>query len=142
MRISDWSSDVCSSDLETVNFRCDDIGGDAGDRSDLRPCHAFEIEEQYLAVGRVEAVDDRQDQVHRLAAFGGIEGGGGVVGEVDFVEAGPAGGVPAAMGNHVRGRAVVRDAPDPGAQRTAAIEPRETLPQRDLDILFAVRSEE
>src|SRR3546814_12906900 len=45
------------------------------------------------------------------------------------------------MGNHVRGRAVVRDAPDPGAQRTAAIEPRETLPQRDLDILFEVAAQ-
>src|SRR3546814_5182943 len=30
---------------------------------------------------------------------------------------------------------------DPGAQRTAAIEPRETLPQRDLDILFEVAAQ-
>src|SRR3546814_5017025 len=66
MRISDWSSDVCSSDLgeiECRNGRLPDVGVDmAGKRSEpcLERIHAFD------RAGEVAALDDLFDQPELL----------------------------------------------------------------------------
>src|SRR3546814_11898552 len=71
MRISDWSSDVCSSDLRIVaqQFRRGD-----GDFPDLRPVH---LEDDVAPCGR-HGVVDVDDGLLRAAQ--GFEGGGDQIG--------------------------------------------------------------
>src|SRR3546814_6285153 len=96
MRISDWSSDVFSSDL------------------------------------------DREDQRHCAVAIGALERRRVGIGDLDILDRRPAALRVALVCEHMRRRAVVRDAPDPGAERTAAVEGGEALPQRDLQFLFEI----
>ena len=72
--------------FEAVDLGRDRIGRNAGDRTDLRCGNAFEIEEQYLPVGRVEPVDDRQDQHHRAVAIGALERRGVGIGDLDILD--------------------------------------------------------
>src|SRR3546814_19082455 len=58
MRISDWSSDVCSSDLHT--------GGGEEDRAvDLRAAHPFDIVSEAVVLGKDIAVAIGKEQVEQ-----------------------------------------------------------------------------
>src|SRR3546814_4120585 len=65
MRISDWSSDVCSSDLVRVDRRCDRIEQERHvviDDREPHPARARRVARQRL---------DREPRLARLARFGG-----------------------------------------------------------------------
>ncbi|SBV32852.1 protein of unknown function [uncultured Sphingopyxis sp.] len=121
-----------------MNLGCHGVGRYAGDRADFGTGDAFEIEEQYLPVGRVEPVDDREDQRHGTVAIGAFKGRGAGIGDLDILDRRPAALRVALVGKHVRRRAIMRDAPHPCAERTAAVEGGEALPQRDLQFLFEI----
>src|SRR3546814_18062409 len=74
MRISDWSSDVCSSDLGTVAVQ-------GAHRARLTEAQLHEVPDQVLALGVVDLVDD---EAHRLVlAAEQLRGLGVFLGDAD-----------------------------------------------------------
>src|SRR3546814_1433983 len=67
MRISDWSSDVCSSDLEHDNRHIGGLGVTTQAATDLDPRHAFDHPIEEDEIRRIFLGEE-----HRILAVGGM----------------------------------------------------------------------
>src|SRR6266516_610767 len=114
--------------LDAVNFGGDVSRRQSGDLSDRSGIESFEVGEDYVAIERLQTLNEAEESVERVAAVGGMLAAVRIRKILQFFQAEQCLWPGAALVEYMRCAYVVSDAVDPGAKRASPVEAVEAAP--------------